>query len=77
MRDGERLVWAAAFSAGIAAIDMKADPEEIVAGLARAVVSASHAVGSLRGLAKRVAETPDQFKEEPWGMLRAMAGIDN
>jgi len=74
MKDGERLVWAAAFAQAISAFAF-ADPNEAVEQMGTAAAKAYGAVVALR----KAAEVFETFgaKHEGWAMLRDMAGLSH
>jgi hypothetical protein len=78
MKDGERLVWAAAFALVIAGIDTaNEDPAYLQSRLAEAIGRGHSAVTALRNTARACEPFKDGKHAEAWAMLRDMAGESN
>ena len=72
MKDGERLVWAAAFAGHLASVDRSSN-DKFCEGLCQASVVAYTAVLGLRKLSE--SSMSQSLQHEGWDMVRAMAGI--
>jgi hypothetical protein len=78
MKDGERLVWAAAFAHVIAGIDnSNEDPVYLQTRLAEAIGRGHSAVMALRNTAMACEPFKHGKHAEAWAMLRDMAGESN
>jgi hypothetical protein len=77
MKEGERLVWAAAFAHGLAGIDFSAtsvDDHAVAEQMAKAVANAHGAVITMRSMATASAKFPN-CHDPCWTVLRDMAGL--
>jgi hypothetical protein len=73
VKDGERLVWAAAFAQAMNGLSEDADDATIAGTVGTAIGRAHIAVKALR----KISEISPKTASEPWAMLRDMAEITN
>ena len=74
MKDGERLVWAAAFAQSVAGVNF--DDQD--AAMEQMWMAAAKAYGAVVVLRKTAAVCPiSSVNHEGWAMLRDMAGLSH